>query len=498
MDAGNSNIQAAEFRSMIAVSERIAVLMFGLSFFGFVVFLLNRRPVIFIGFFFIIFTLAWRMCATMFIDLAGPVYSTQLARDIGPGTASVIHSIAYVVTLIPFLYYFRSDAIEAWCADSRRRGAARGEITLSDITFALSLLFLSFLFFDLVRRGSIPLFNRIDRFDYVGGSAHRWIVKYGNLVTFWWGVMFAAGYIRQRRLNWPMFALLCTSALYALLTGNRFSAFYSQCSFFITPWAAVIALKYRSTDESFLSWMRRRFASATSRAVAFGLTAIVVGTISLAIYNNLANVRGFAGDEIWQQAFDRTLIQPSEIGWTSFERIFEGGQTQPSVAFHFLFEDPIDPVRNTSIQYLMFASIGEPRTTDQLAHGFQFAGGFPEIFFELFGPYWAWLFLLGVGCITAALNACIVRGTLRGDYASTFLSLYVLYGFYIMYIGGMLNFATAGTYWVKIAALAVVLLMEAGLARVGLPLVPWVIFRVPQRDWLKRLSIARPRIGQNR
>ncbi len=67
---------------------------------------------------------------------------------------------------------------------------------------------------------------------------------------------------------------------------------------------------------------------------------------------------------------------------------FERDQGNPSVVFHSLFEDPIEPDRNTSIQYLMLATIGEPRTYDHLSHGFQFAGGFPEIFFELFGPYW--------------------------------------------------------------------------------------------------------------
>jgi hypothetical protein len=478
---------------MISVSERIAVLLFGLSFFAFLLYLLNRRPVIFVSFFFIIFTLAWRMSATMFIDLQGPVYSSQLARDIGPGTASVVHSMAYVVSLIPFLYCFRPGMIEAWCADSQRSRTIRGDITLSDITFALSLLFLSFLFFDLVRRGSIPLFNRIERFDYAGGSAHRWMIKYGNFVTFWWGMMFAAGYIQQRRFDWRMLGLLCATAVYALLTGNRFSAFYSQSSFFIIPWAAVVALRYRSVDESFFSLIRSRFASWTSRLTAIGLIAVAVGTISFAIYNNLANVRGYTGNEIWRQAFDRTLIQPSEIGWTSFERVFQSGQTEPSLVFHFLFEDPIDPTRNTSIQYLMFASIGEPRTSGNLSHGFQLAGGFPEIFFELFGPYWAWPFLLGAGCITAALTAFVVRGTLCGNYASAFLALYVLYGFFIMYVGGMLNFIIAGTYGIKVAALAAALLIEASLARIGVPLVPWVVFRVPQRGWLKRFPFTRSR-----
>lgn len=470
---------------MISTSERIAVLLFGMSFLFFVYYLLSRRPVIFLSFFFIIFTLAWRMLATMFIDLAGPVYSSQLIRDIGPGTATVIHSLAYVITLLPFLFYFRSEAIEEWCSDAQRSGAMRGERTLSDITFLLSLIFLSFLFFDLVRRGSIPLFNRIERFDYVGGSAHRWMNRYGNFVAFWWGLMFTAEFIRQRRIDWRMLGLLGASAVYALLTGNRFSAFYSQSSFFVTPWAAIIALKYKRSDGSLFFWINRRFASRASRLATAGFLAVAVGTISLAIYNNLANVRGFVGRDIWRQAFDRTFIQPSEIGWTSFERVYESNQTEPSVAFHFLFEHPIEPDRNSSIQYLMLATIGEPRTYDHLSRGFQFAGGFPEVFFELFGPYWAWPFLLGAGCIAAALTAYVIRGTLRGNYASTFLSLYVLYGFYVMYIGGMLNFAIAGTYWIKITALTVALMIEASLARIGLALVPWVIFRVPQNGWLK-------------
>lgn len=476
---------------MISFSERIAIVMFGLSFFAFLLYLLNRRPVIFLSFFFIIFTLAWRMSATMFIDLQGPVYSSQLARDIGPGTVSVIHSMAYVVSLLPFLYCFRPAAVEAWRADSQQSRASRGEITLSDITFVVSLIFLSFLFFDLVRRGSIPLFNRIERFDYAGGSAHRWMSRYENFLTFWWGLMFAAEFIRQRRFDWRMVGLLGASAVYALLTGNRFSAFYSQFSFFVTPLAAIVALKYKSSDGSRFSWINRRFASRAARLAVAGFVVVAAGTISLVIYNNLANVRGYVGDDIWRQAFNRTLIQPSEIGWTSFERVFENGQTQPSVAFHFLFEAPIDPARNTSIQYLMFATIGEPRTTDHLTHGFQFAGGFPEIFFELFGPYWAWPFLLGMGYIAAALTALVVRGTLRGNYASAFLSLYVLYGFYIMYIGGMLNFATTGTYWIKLAALAAALFIEAGLVRIGLPLMPWVVFRVPRHGWLKRLPLMR-------
>ena len=62
---------------MISAGEGFAVLLFGASFLVFLCYLAARRPVIFVSFFFIIFTLAWRTVATVFIDLEGPVYSSQ-------------------------------------------------------------------------------------------------------------------------------------------------------------------------------------------------------------------------------------------------------------------------------------------------------------------------------------------------------------------------------------------------------------------------------------
>jgi hypothetical protein len=462
---------------MTSPGEQAAVLLCGGSFFVFLFYLAGRRPVISVCFFFIIFTLAWRMTATMFIDLQGPVYSSQLERTIGPGTATVVHSIAYFVTLAPFFYLFRQSAVEAWCADARQDTPQPGEITLADLTFLASLVLLGFLYFDLVRRGTIPFFSKVERFNYAGGIVHRWLLRYGNLLTFWWGMMFTAEHLRRRRVDRRMLILLGLLGLYAFLTGNRFSAYYSYLSYFVAPWAAVVALHVTRQNKPF-AWIGRSLASNKSRLAASGFAIMLGGVVLYAIYNNLANVRGYQRSEIWHQAFERTLIQPSEVGWDSFERIFERGHAAPPVVFRFLFEEPIDPNRNTSIQYLMFASIGEPRASDQIRGGFQFAGGFPEIFFELFGPYFAWPFLLGAGCIAAALSATIVRGMLRCDFASTFLASYVLFGFHVMYIGGMLNFVAVPSYWIKIGLFAFALLLEGTMARHGLQLVPFSLLRV--------------------
>ena len=467
---------------MATLPEQIAVTASGAAFVLCILYIAAYRPIILISFFFILFTLVWRTAATMFIDLAGPVLSSQTDRYVGPGMATPLHVLAYFVTLAPFFFLLRPAAVQHWLHDADRERAAPGMITLSGITVVVSLIFLGSLYFDLIRIGSIPLFARLERFVYTtqyAGAAHRWLILYGNFVTFWWGVMFAAERLRNHRIDIRYLGMLGILMVYMFLTGNRFSAFYSFCSFFVIPLAAVIAVDIRDNRSAVpFSWVGRTFRRR--ELIAFGAVAALAAIASaVGIYNNLANVRQFQGDEILSQFWERLLVQPSELGWISYDRVFNFGQWQPDRVFDFLFQAPLDASKNTTPQFLMLETIGEPRTYEHISGGFQFAGGFPEIFFELFGPLYAWPFIFGAGYIAAGLTAVVVKGVIQGRYASAFLSLYVLFGFYVMYIGGMLNFIMTPVYWIKIAALAIALLMEARLARAGLPLVPWALFRVP-------------------
>jgi hypothetical protein len=418
----------------------------------------------------------------MYIDLSGPVLSTQTFHYIGPGFVTPLHVLAYFVTVLPFFMLLRPDAVERWQSEADRRPSRRETLTLSDATFIASLLFLGYLFFDLIHRGSIPLFAHMERFVYTAqhaGAAHRWLIKYGNFVAFWWGVMFAAERLRNRRVDVRYLGLFGVLVFYMFLTGNRFSAFYSFGSFFLAPLAAAIAADVRS-DRSPVPffWIGRAFR--TRDLIAFGVVALLVAVVFvIGTYNNLVNVRGFQDSEVLSQFVERALIQPSELGWVSFEHVFNFNEWQPSRVYDFLFQVPLDPNRNTTPQYLMLEAIGEPRTWEHISAGYQFAGGFPEIFFELFGPVYAWPFISGAAYIAAALTALVVKGVLQGRYASAFLSLYVLYGFYVMYIGGMLNFVLVETYWIKIAALVAALLLEWTLARAKFSLVPWTLCRMP-------------------
>lgn len=471
------------------LTDQIGVIACGLSFLLCCLYLAAYRPIIFVSFIFIIFTLVWRTCSMMFIDLAGPVYSSQTFLYVGPGTVTCVHVLAYFVTLSPFFLLLQRSNVLGWIEKADQRPAAPGVLTLSDLTFYVSVLFLTWLFIDLVRHGTIPLLSHMERFVYTAGYAgfaHRWLILYGNFLVFWWGVMFAAERLRNRRLDMRYLALLAVLVLYMFVTGNRFSAFYSFGSFFLTPLAAVIAVAAGPRSKSAFAYLRRFFGR--QELIGFGATAALLVAVAVAgIYNNLTNVRGYRGAEIGAQFIERTLVQPGELGWLSSQRVFEFGKWEPYRVFDFLFQFPIDPNKNTTPQYLMLTTIGEPRTHEHISGGFQFAGGFPEIFFELFGPVLAWPFLAATAFLTAGLTALIVKGTIQGRYASTFFAMYVLYGFYVMYIGGMLNFATVSTYWMKITALLLALLLEAHLARSGLPLLPWALF--PMRKIRPRTQV---------
>jgi hypothetical protein len=474
---------------MATLPAQIAVVLSGVALLLCVLHLAAYRPIIFLSFFFILFTLVWRTASSMYIDLAGPVLSTQTSSYVGPGLMTPLHVLGYFLTLMPFYVLLRPKLIDGWLADADRRSAPPGTLTLSDLTVIVSLLFLGYLFLDLIRQGSIPLFAKVDRFEYsakYAGAAHRWLIQYGNFVCFWWGVIIATGLIRNRRFDVRYLALIALLMSYMFLTGNRFSAFYSYGSFVIAPLAAVIAVEAGNTgDPRPFCWMTRTFERRHLIA-AFATAAVLAIVIIVAIHNNLTNVRGYHDSEVGSQFLERALIQPSELGWLSYERVFVLNQWLPYRTFDFLFQMPLDAIRNTTPQYLMLQSIGEPRTFEHISEGFQFAGGFPEIYFELFGPIYAWPFIFGAGYIAAGLTALVVKSVIQGRFVSAFLAMYVLYGFYVMYIGGMLNFVATPIYWLKIAALATALVLEASLARIGMPLVPWSLFRIPTAPWLKR------------
>src|SRR3954471_1538356 len=123
---------------MPTLAEQIAITVSGTAFLLCILFVAAYRPVILISFFFILFSLVWRTASTMFIDLAGPVLSSQTDRYIGPGLATPLHVLAYLAALAPFFFLLRPEAVRHWLREPARKPAAVGMITLSDVTVIVS------------------------------------------------------------------------------------------------------------------------------------------------------------------------------------------------------------------------------------------------------------------------------------------------------------------------------------------------------------------------
>lgn len=447
------------------------------------------RPAIFICLTFLLFTFAWRTVSSLYIDLSGPVFASQLDMFIGPGSFTVFQSIAYFLTLIPFIWVFSSAAVDEWARSAPEQSAVRPQRTLADVTFYASVVFLVLLFAALIQGGVIPLFARMERWtfnDQSGNALHHFVIERSDMLCFWWGTMFVAEKLRQPRYGYRFPALLAFMCVYMFLVGGRFSPFYRSCAFFLIPFSAVFIVQARGLQNASLLKVMPLIGDRRMMRAAIGTLALVAVLIASALYWNLTRVRGFEGQAAGDAFVERVLVQPSEIGWASYQRVLVNGDWDARQAFDFLFERPIVSGRNTTPQFLMSETIGEPRTTEHITGGFQFAGGFPEIFFELWGPYFGWIFLLGAGWLCALISAVMIRSVVTGRYLTAFLAFYVLYGFYVMYIGGMLNFVTTPTYWVKIAFLFAAMIVEEHAANLGRPILPWVL--AESTLWFRRSS----------
>lgn len=428
----------------------------------------------------------------MYIDLTGPVFASQIVLYVGPGEMTAFQSIAYLLTIIPFFWVFSPAATDQWIRDAAPPSSDRPAVTLSDLTFYVSVLFLVLLFSAFIRAGVFPIFAKMERwtFNEQAGFLHHLVLQRGDFFCFWWGTMFAAERLRHARVDYRFVGLLVVLMVYMFLAGGRFSPFYRFCSLFILPWSAVFLLESRGVVSAGLISLRAWFSNRNVVAVGGGMSALTVALISFSLYWNLTQVRGFHGQAAETAFLERVIVQPSEMGWASYQRILVNGHWDPRSAFDFLFERPIVDGRSTTPQFLMSQTIGEPRATELTYTGFQFAGGFPEIFFEVFGPYLGWVFILGAGWVCAAVSGLIVRSVLRGEYLVTACAFLVLYGFYVMYIGGMLNFVTVATYWLKVALLAGAMIATVRFRTPGL--LPWAVVSEERFLWYRRKQVRRP------
>lgn len=399
-----------------------------------------RRPYLLVGLLWLLMAMLARLVSSLYIDLDGPVYAEQIMHHVGPGHASLLLGVDFAVVLGVFALIL-----------PRRFPQAHLEPPsplISNLAFWAGAVLLAATYIDMLRVGPIPLLAGIERYDYArehAGVLHHLLFRFGDVAALALGCLFVLPTCFGRAPAVRFLGLLLVMLAYAFLTGHRYSAFFKFCTLFALPCALLLA-----------------FDSSASRRVQEGLRyawpvmALVVLTttvmVSYALLKSYFALRYEDSDDALTSLKLRVFVQQAELWWLTYHRVVELDDWNFGRAFEFLFQNPIDPGRNTSVQYLMYLAIGE-QAFPVLDRGAQFAGGFPEILHELFGPAGGVLAVGALSLIPAGLLRVLLGNIAQGRILTALWAGLVLYPFAIMYWGGMLNFLLAWTFWAKVAGL---------------------------------------------
>ena len=434
-------------------------LLFGIAYFGFVAWFFRAHRAVFLASAFLLFSFSLRVAGTVYIDLYGPIFATELGYDVGPGESTPLFVLCIVAALTMFILMQRKIRIKPENVAKTPFGMAPRVVL--NIGFAVCTLVVTAIYVDMLMQGVVPLFVGMDRLEYKYNYAGPlYDIAYENcmLLSLMFGFFFAFSRIKFGRYDYRFVGVALALFVYFALTGNRFSIFYLLTGYFAIPMSGVYLLRKNRLlpDERSRGGLHKLVTSKAGRwLVAWFGIAIVLAMM----FNNFFNVR-YDPDKAPEAIFQRTLVQPSELYFVTWQRMAGGELGDSSLAWELMFGNPLDATRNTGIQYLMVNALGENRAMEILDAQAQYAGGYPEVLIELFGVPYFFVALLLMAGMTGFMYRLAVMSAANGRFLSAFLSVYLLFGFNTFYIGGMLNFLLPVTFWVKIAVLSVVLIVE--------------------------------------
>lgn len=421
--------------------------------------LFRKNKAAFTAGFFILFSLSYRIVDILYVDLAGPLYAIELEHYVGGNSATPMFVVACAAFILPLWYMYRPDYMR------RKLGGPIPDLpfyaNLSNLAFVCCTAFLVLMYGNMLRVGTIPLLAGMDRLDYqnIAGPLHNQFYEVSFLFTTTLAIFTVLRRLQGGRYDIRFVMLFLTLLFYWVLTGNRFSIFYRELSFYAAPFAAVLVMQ----NSGKLKRIGRRDAWSmlvSSRVVVPLASVLATGAAIGLMINSYYNVRDYS-DPVFQMT-QRALVQPVQLWASTWNDVDFRHSFMPSFSvFDQVFFHPLSTEGNTTIQYLMGKELGYFRAAELISYGQQYAGGYPEILFEIFGPWLAVPAMFLLGMATAFLLRLGTVALSRGTLLTALLSVYVYYGFTLTYIGGFLSFFIAISYIAKVFALLMAMVLEA-------------------------------------
>ncbi|MHA7820563.1 MAG: DUF6418 domain-containing protein [Erythrobacter sp.] len=437
------------------------------GFLALIAYLVRSRMALFVAGFFTIFPMIYRAIDVTVLDLFGPFYTRELGEFVGGNFAAPVFIYSALAFIVPLMLLF----------PDRGRGLARLAVLRPDYSgyhlliangaFVFGLGVLGLLAVNFALTGVIPVLEGMDRVSYAqnAGAIHTATYELNFLLNFLFGAFTVLPRINGRGYDLRFAGLAAALAMYWVITGNRFSVFFVLVSFFLLPAALVIIARAagRIGELSEGHFGQRILTSRASRLVAAGGFALTVVGL---LYNSYYNVRDYR--EPIYEIQERVLVQPVHLWVNAWDRVDFDNVSDPvnEHAVHQIL-DPIDPSRNSTIQYLMTLELGYFRTAELTELGQAYNGGYPEVHFELLGAYLPFLTLPLAGFFAVWFLCLFLKLLYRNLVLTSVLGLYVYFGMTLHFTGGMVTFVLTPTYWVKIALFIACWLIEKRIVERG-------------------------------
>src|SRR5438128_9928643 len=206
--------------------------------------LFKRNRVAFVAGFFLLFSLGYRILDVIYVDLFGPIYAVELDRYVGGNLAAPMFVLSALAFLLPLWFFYRPAAME--------RKLGPGPIprlpyftSIRRWAFVLLTVFIGIVYLDMLRHGTIPLLVGMDRLEYnrMAGVLHNPLYELSFLLATTLGTLTVLPRLQGGRYDLRFAMLFLSMLAYWILTGNRFSVFYRDLSFFVLPFAVVVAME---------------------------------------------------------------------------------------------------------------------------------------------------------------------------------------------------------------------------------------------------------------
>ena len=427
----------------------------------------NRREV-FIAGFFLIFPLVYRSVDITYLDVFGPFYAREVNRFVGGNLAAPAFIYSAFAFIIPLLIVFpdRNTALEKLSRNSIPYLPYHQYVTNAAL-IGLSLI-LGALVANFINVGTIPILQGIDRLEYgeSAGVLHNGFYELNFLLNFILGAFTVLPRLNGRDYDTRFAMIMIGLIVYWVITGNRFSVFFTLISFYFLPFAAVlIAAKLGRISAEPLSSLFQRFATSKG-ARLFGGLAMIVLLVGL-VANSYFNVRDYR--EPIYEIQERILIQPVQLWANAWERVEFANIDDPinEFALDQIVFNPIDADRSSTIQYLMTVELGYFRSAELTEMGQAYNGGYPEVHFEVLGAWLPFITLPIAGLFAALFLSFCVKLLLRNMIASAIMGIYLFYGASLHFTGGMITFMLYPSYWVKILLFVLAFTIERTIIQRG-------------------------------